>query len=53
MLTILTAAVILGGIRSIAATCEWLVPFMAIFYVVGCLVILGARTPRGSRRRSR
>ena len=36
----LTAAVILGGIRSIASFCGFLVPFMAIFYVVGCLVIL-------------
>jgi AGCS family alanine or glycine:cation symporter len=36
----LTALVILGGIRSIARVCEFLVPFMAIFYVVGCLIIL-------------
>ena len=36
----LTAAVILGGIRSIARFCGFLVPFMAIFYVVGCLIIL-------------
>lgn len=37
----LTAVVIFGGIKSIATVCEKLVPFMAIFYVVGCLVILG------------
>jgi AGCS family alanine or glycine:cation symporter len=36
-----TAIVILGGIRSIARVCEALVPFMAITYVVGCLVLLG------------
>ena len=36
----LTAVVILGGIRSIARFCGFLVPFMAIFYVVGCGVIL-------------
>ncbi|NBR45670.1 MAG: sodium:alanine symporter family protein [Verrucomicrobia bacterium] len=36
----LTAAVILGGIRSIARFCGFLVPFMALFYVAGCLVIL-------------
>ncbi|MGH7822686.1 MAG: alanine/glycine:cation symporter family protein [Candidatus Binatia bacterium] len=36
----LTAVVILGGIRSIARVCEGLVPFMAIFYVLGCLVLL-------------
>lgn len=40
VLTVLTAVVILGGIRSIAKTCEGLVPFMAVFYVLGCAVIL-------------
>jgi len=40
ILTALTALVILGGIQSIAAVCEKLVPFMAIFYVLGCLIIL-------------
>lgn len=38
---VLTAFVIFGGIRSIASVCEKLVPFMAVFYVVGCLIILG------------
>lgn len=37
----LTGIVILGGIRKIAEVCEWLVPFMAVAYVVGCLIILG------------
>ena len=36
----LTAAVILGGIKSIARTCEKLVPFMAIFNILGCLILL-------------
>ena len=36
----LTAFVILGGIKSIARFCERLVPFMAVFYVLGCAVIL-------------
>ena len=36
----LTAVVILGGIQSIARVCEALVPFMAIFYVLGCTVLL-------------
>jgi AGCS family alanine or glycine:cation symporter len=42
----LTAIVLIGGIRWIAAVCEWLVPFMAITYVGGCAVILafGAST---------
>lgn len=41
ILTVLTAVVILGGIKSIARVCEGLVPFMAITYVLGCLIILG------------
>jgi AGCS family alanine or glycine:cation symporter len=41
ILSLATALVILGGIKSIARTCEGLVPFMAIFYIVGCLIILG------------
>jgi AGCS family alanine or glycine:cation symporter len=40
ILTVITGAVILGGIKSIARFCKVLVPFMAIFYVLGCLVIL-------------
>jgi AGCS family alanine or glycine:cation symporter len=40
LLTVLTAVVILGGIKSIASVCERLVPFMAIFYVMGCVTIL-------------
>ncbi len=40
LITGLTAVVILGGIKSIAHWCEKLVPFMAIFYVLGCLIIL-------------
>ncbi len=38
----LTALVILGGIRSISVCCEYLVPFMALFYVIGCSFILYA-----------
>ncbi|MGE5796798.1 MAG: alanine/glycine:cation symporter family protein, partial [Ignavibacteria bacterium] len=40
ILTVLTAIVIIGGIKSIAAWCEKLVPFMAVFYVIGCIIIL-------------
>ena len=36
----LTALVIFGGIQSIARVCKKLVPFMAAFYVVGCIIIL-------------
>lgn len=40
VLMILTAVVILGGITSIARHCEKLVPFMCVFYVLGCLILL-------------
>lgn len=40
MMAVVTALVILGGIGSIARFCEFLVPFMAIFYILGCTVIL-------------
>ncbi|HWQ90209.1 MAG TPA: sodium:alanine symporter family protein [Clostridia bacterium] len=36
----LTAVVILGGIKSIVRVTEWLVPFMALFYLGGSLVVL-------------
>ena len=40
VLAILIALVIIGGIQSITRVSEALVPFMAIFYFLGCLVIL-------------
>src|SRR6266487_2292816 len=40
LMAILTAFVIIGGIKSIAKVCEALVPFMAIFYVGGCIILL-------------
>ena len=36
----ITCLVIFGGVKSIARVCEKLVPFMAFFYVIGCLIIL-------------
>jgi AGCS family alanine or glycine:cation symporter len=36
----LTAVVILGGIQGIARACSVLVPFMALFYILGCLAVL-------------
>lgn len=41
VIAVLTAFVIFGGIKSIANVCEKLVPFMALFYVIGCIIILG------------
>lgn len=40
VVALLTALVIFGGIKSIARVCEKLVPFMAFFYVLGCIYIL-------------
>ena len=37
---VLTGAVVLGGVKSIARVCTFLVPFMAVLYVLGCIVIL-------------
>lgn len=36
----LTATVIIGGVKSIAKVCGMLVPFMALFYILGCIYIL-------------
>jgi alanine or glycine:cation symporter, AGCS family len=36
----LTAIVVIGGIKSIAKVCERLVPFMAVTYILGCLIAL-------------
>ncbi len=36
----LVALVIIFGVKAIAKVCEALVPFMAIFYVLGCVIIL-------------
>ncbi len=40
ILAALVSLVIIGGIRSITKVAEKLVPVMALFYIVGCLVIL-------------
>lgn len=40
VLMLLTAAVVLGGVKSISKVCGMLVPLMALLYVLGCLFIL-------------
>ena len=40
IVAVCVALVIFGGIKSISTVSEKLVPFMAIMYVVGCIVIL-------------
>ncbi|MDO4710959.1 MAG: sodium:alanine symporter family protein [Peptostreptococcaceae bacterium] len=42
VITICAAVVIIGGVRSIAKVCEALVPLMALFYILGCIVVLAA-----------
>ena len=37
---LMTGAVVIGGVKSIARVCGMLVPFMAFFYIIGCIVIL-------------
>jgi AGCS family alanine or glycine:cation symporter len=39
-LVVLTAMVILGGIKSIARVTQWLVPFMAVVYLAGAMIVL-------------
>lgn len=46
VMTLLVGAVILGGIRRIAAVNEKLVPFMAVFYVVVAVVALLLNAPK-------
>ena len=39
-LTLLTAAVVIGGVKSIARVCGLLVPLMALLYIIGCIYIM-------------
>lgn len=41
VLAVIVALVIVFGVKGIANVCSTLVPFMAIFYVLGCLLIIG------------
>ncbi|GMO43204.1 MAG: sodium:alanine symporter family protein [Termitinemataceae bacterium] len=40
VIVILVALVLIGGLKRITKVCEGLVPFMALIYVLGCLIIL-------------
>ncbi len=40
IMTVLVALVILFGVKGIAKVCTMLVPFMALFYILGCIAIL-------------
>lgn len=39
VLAIIAGLIIIGGIKRIASVTEKLVPFMALFYILGCLII--------------
>lgn len=43
LLVLICAAIFIGGVKRLAAVTEKLVPFMAIFFIIGCLIILIAR----------
>ncbi|MCR4765715.1 MAG: sodium:alanine symporter family protein [Bacteroidaceae bacterium] len=40
IICVLVGLVVIGGVKSIAKVCGMLVPFMALFYVIGCIFIL-------------
>ncbi len=40
IVAVFLAIVIIGGVKSITKVCSYLVPFMALFYIVGCAIVL-------------
>ena len=44
-IVVLVSVVIFGGVESISKVCEKLVPFMAVAYALGCIVILALNAP--------
>lgn len=40
VLALLVGVVIIGGVKSISKMCTAIVPFMALFYILGCVLIL-------------
>ena len=45
IIAVAAGVVLIGGVKSIAKVCESLVPFMALFYVLGCVVVLFVNAP--------
>ena len=45
VITVAAGIVLIGGVKSIAKVCESLVPFMALFYVLGCVAVLFINAP--------
>ena len=44
VVAVLTALVIIGGLKRISDVTTYLVPFMAIFYIVGAIMVVAAHT---------
>ena len=40
VIMLLTAAVVIGGVKNISRVCGLLVPFMALLYIIGCIYIM-------------
>lgn len=40
VISVISGFVIIGGVKQIARVCTFLVPFMSLFYIIGCLYIL-------------
>mgnify|MGYP000970809401 FL=1 len=45
VIAVAAGIVLIGGVKSIARVCESLVPFMALFYVLGCITVLFINAP--------
>ncbi len=45
VIAVAAGIVLIGGVKSIAKVCESLVPFMALFYVLGCITVLFINAP--------
>lgn len=45
LLAVMLTLVIIFGVKGIAKVCEMLVPFMAIFYIIGCVIVLCINAP--------
>lgn len=45
VLALLVGVVIIGGVKSISKMCTAIVPFMALFYILGCVTILCINGP--------
>ena len=43
VVSVLAAVIFIGGINRIASVTEKLVPFMAIFYIIACLIVIFSR----------